>query len=351
MPSDTASIRILRLALATSLCLAFSQIVNWDLSFVAAVFTMFILVLPLPALKLKSGIVFVIVLTVAVYGGLALLPLLLNQRWVGILLLSLAMFYCFYHTARGGNPIIGTFATIGLGLATAVGTVSIDGALTAAKGLSVAAMVGILFVWIGHALIPDPISRPAQPPPQEPPPAKPGEATARRNAFRSLVIVMPVLMFFLLSSASASYLALMIKVVSMARQASGEQTKQVAKSLLVSTLIGGVAAMIAWEVLTIWPSLLMYTLLVALGGLVMGARIFTGSGLHPTGPTWSYGYLTMLVVLAPAVMDGIAGNPAGAAFWSRLMMFGYATVYGVGAVWLFDTLWPAAKNEPQGQLA
>ena len=44
-----ASVRILRMALGTALSMLFSQIVNWPLSFVAPVLTMFILSLPLPA--------------------------------------------------------------------------------------------------------------------------------------------------------------------------------------------------------------------------------------------------------------------------------------------------------------
>ena len=159
--------------------------------------------------------------------------------------------------------------------------------------------------------------------------------------------MMPVLFFFLLSSASASYFAVMIKVATMAQQAGSDQTKTAGRSLLASTLIGGVSAIIAWEILSIWPSVLMYSLLIGLAGLVIGAKIFAGPGMAPDGPTWSYGYLTMIVVLAPAVMDGIGGNPAGAAFWSRLLMFVYATIYGVAAVYIFDAFWPARKGSPQ----
>ena len=71
----------------------------------------------------------------------------------------------------------------------------------------------------------------------------------------------------------------------------------------------------------------------------MGPKIFAGPGMHAAGPTWSYGYLTMLVVLAPAVMDGQTGQSADAAFWGRLQMFIWAAVYGTGAVFIFDTLW------------
>ena len=339
---DIASVRILRMALGTALSLWFSQVLAWPMSFIAAVFTMFILAVPIPAPKVTSGIKFVLVLLMAVYAGLALLPLLLNQRWVGILLLTLVVFYSFYYTARGGNAVVGAFATVGIALATAVGTVSIDGALAAAGGLGVGAVVGVLFVWIAHAILPDssaaPISKPSVVPAAKPP--KPNPAAARRNALRSLAIVMPVLLWFLLSSASASYLAVMIKVASMGQQTEADQTKQVGQSLLLSTVIGGIGAIIAWQVLSIWPSLLMYTLLIALAGLLMGPRIFAGAAMHPAAGTWSYGYLTMIIILAPAVLDGTTGNTADGAFWSRLGMFFYATIYGVIAVSVFDAFWP-----------
>ena len=320
---DIASVRILRLALGTALSLWFSQLVGWPLSFIAAVFTMSILALPL-----------------------ALLPLLLNQRWVGILLVTLALFYSFYFPARGGSPVIGTFATVGLALATAVGSVSVDGALAAAGGVTVGAIAGISFVWIAHAALPDSMAAPVTGPRPAPAAApEPDLAAARRSAVRSLVIIMPVLLWFLLSSASASYLAVMIKVASMAQQAEAEKSKLVAKSLLISTVIGGAAAIIAWQLMRIWPSLLLLTLLVGLAGLFIGPKIFHGPGMTPAAGTWSYGYLTMLIVLAPAVQDSIGGTSADVAFWSRLQMFFLATAYGMVAVTVFDAFW-REKPEP-----
>jgi uncharacterized membrane protein YccC len=346
---DIASVRILRLALATSLSMLFSQIINWPMSFLAPVFTMFILALPLPALSLKKGVMFVLVLVVCSYAGLALLPFILNQRMVGIGLLTLALFHSFYYTARGGSPVLGAFATIGLAITTSIGTVSIDAVLGVLQGLSIGAVVGVAFVWIGHAILPDSSARveKAQSAAVKPEPKKPDPAAARRSAWRSLLIVMPVIIWFLMSSASASYAAVMIKVASMGQQAGLDQTRQTGRSLLYSTLIGGVGAIIGWQVLSIWPSLLMYTLLIGLGGLLIGSRIFAGKGLHKNGPTWSYGFLTMIVVLAPAVLDGQAGSSADAAFWSRLNMFVLATLYAIGAVFIFDTLWPSKQEDSE----
>jgi len=344
-----ASVRILRMALGTALSMLFSQIGNWPMAFVAPVLTMFILSLPLPVLKLDAGIKFMLVFIVAIHAGLVFLPFMLNQRMVGILLLGLALYHSFYFTARGGNAIIGAFATVGLALVTSVGTVSTDAVLALTGGLSIGAVFGVSFVWVAHACLPDSIARPqpVQAPKAQPKPQKPDLEAARRSAWRSMVIVMPVILWFMLSSASASYAAFMIKVSSMGQQAGIEQSRQAGKSLLMSTVIGGVGAIVAWQVMSIWPSLIMYVLLVGLGGLIMGPKIFAGPGMHPAGPTWSYGYLTMLVILAPAVMDGQAGQSADAAFWGRLQMFIWATIYGTGAVFVFDTLWrrkPSQEN-------
>ncbi len=344
---DIATVRILRMALATALSMWFSQAVNWPMSFIAPVFTMFILALPLPAMSFKNGIKFIIVLVGCAYAGLALLPFILNQRMVGIGLLTVALFHSFYFTARGGSPILGGFATVGLALTTSIGTVSIDAVLGVLNGLTLGAIFGISFVWIGHAILPDSCARmeKAQTPAAKPEPQQPELAAARRSAWRSLSIVMPIIIWFLMSSTSASYAAVMIKVSSMGQQAGIDQTRQAGKSLLLSTFIGGVGAIIGWQVLSVWPSLVVYTLLIGLAGLVLGARIFTGPGMHPKGATWSYGFLTMIIVLAPAVLDGQTGASADAAFWSRLNMFILATLYAIGAVFIFDTLWPSKKKE------
>jgi hypothetical protein len=203
-------------------------------------------------------------------------------------------------------------------------------------------VIGISFVWIAHVLVPDSLGRvDASPPPSKPaPPPPPDLAEARWSAFRSLLIVFPLALWFMLSSASTSYVPVMIKAASMGQQATMEDARLAGRSLIMSTLIGGIGAIIGWNVLRIVPTLPMYALIIALGALVMGRRIFQGAAMHPQAGTWSYGYLTMIVILAPAVMDSAGGTSADAAFWSRLMMFALTTIYGVAAVFVVDAFRP-----------
>ena len=358
MPTDKssgmniASIRILRLALGAGLAMWFSQAAAWDMSFIAPVFAIVLLATPLPALSLQSGLKFVLALTLAIYSGLFLLPFLVYQLGVGILLLTLVLFWSFYFPAKGGSAIIGTFVTIGLTLTVAIGSTSIDGFLQLAAGVSVNALLGIAFVWLAHALLPDSMAQvsPQSSGPASIPTASPPDlATARSHALRSLVIVFPVCLLVLLSSNGAAYAAVMIKVASMGQQTSTQGTAQAARSLLGSTVIGGIGAIIAWQVLSLWPSLLMYTLLIGLAGLLIGPRIFKDQGMHPNGATWSYGYVTMIIILAPAVLDGMGGSDAGTSFWQRLIMFIGATLYGVIAVYVFDAFWPKRSRQAKAE--
>ena len=74
----------------------------------------------------------------------------------------------------------------------------------------------------------------------------------------------------------------------------------------------------------------------------MGRRIFQGRALHAEAGTWSYGYVTMLIVLAPAVLDN-SGDAAGSLFWTRLLILIGATLYGVVAVRVVDAFRPEAQ--------
>ncbi len=328
--------RILRLAAGTALCLWVSQAVGWTLSYVAPIITLVVLALPMgrPPPKFLAFLVGAVV--ASVYGSFALLPLLLNYRLAGLIVLAVVLFHVFYMTARGKPAVLGTLLTIGITLTVAVGSVSVDGLIVAAHSVTAGVIVGAAFAWLAHLLLPDPPFGTAAPQP----PVTAAEQP-ERLALRSLAVVFPVSVWFLLSPASASLIPVMIKVAAMGQEATAQRTRQAARSLLVSTATGGIAAVLAWHILGIWPSLTLYTLLVGIAALWFGARIFAGTGLAADGDTWSYALLTMIVVLAPAVLDSQFGSAAPVGFYTRLFMLLGASLYGVLAVFVFDRLWPS----------
>jgi len=297
-----------------------------------------LLALPLPGVSLKQGVIFIIALIIPLWTTTwFLLPVLTYQPIAGMLLLIAGCFWCFYYSASGGSPIMGSLLTMGLAIVAAVGSVSIDAVIAVNTAVSLNAIVAVLIFWLAHVLLPDkPLEGGQKARPKVEPPSR---QEAIRSAWRSTAIVLPIIVFFLFYAGSASYLAVMIKVASMGQQAENDATKAVGKSLLLSTVIGGIGAVIMWNVLSIWPSLLNYVLLVLLGGLIMGRKIFQGEGMHSGAEVWSYAFLTMLVIIAPTVTDGPGGAAAAVKFFDRILMMGWATLYGVAAVYVFDAFW------------
>jgi hypothetical protein len=345
--------RILRLALGTTLAMAVTQVIAWPMSFIAAAVTMLLLALPLPAPTPASAIKLVVALAVPAYAGLLLLPFLEHVRLAGILLVIMALFGAYYYTARGGAPVMGVFMTMGVTITITVGSVSPQLALIVINAITVGAIAGMVFVMLAFALLPDlPMPLPGRGA-AEKPPAKPGPSleTARRNAFRALAVVLPLVIVFLFSASSVAYVPVMMKVSSMGQQANAQTSRAMGRAQLESTIWGGVGAIIIWQIMSIWPSLLMFCLLIALGCLVYGARIFQGPAMHPKGAMWSYALMTMIILVAPAVSDSIIGSDVSSSFYSRLLLFLGIAVYGTVAVAVFDAFWPGREESGQPQEA
>lgn len=338
--SDVANRRILRLALGTGMSMAFSQLIGWPLSYIAAVFTMFLLALPLPAPGWKSVFKFSLAIVAPAYLGMLLLPFLMHARWAGVILVILSLFGSFYYSARGGSPVLGMFMTTGLTLVVTVGSVSPEALMFVIDGIAVSAIAGISFVVIAHVLLPDvPVSEAADAKPPQPS-VMPTRPEAWKNAFRSLSVVLPLVLVFLFISTSTSYVVIMIKVASMGQQASVEATRAMGRQQLQSTLWGGLGAILGFLVISVSASLLMFCLVIVIACLVYGRRIFKGQAMHPLAAMWSFALLTMIIILTPAITGG---NDIGAAFWTRLILFIVIAVYGTIAVAVFDAFWPDKK--------
>ncbi len=326
-PQHTAR-RTLRLALGSSLSLLISQLLALPLSFLMPLLTMVLLMSPMPAPNLKKAIVIFAALLLPTLISMAILmPLFEISKGAALLLLLPAWFGCFYFSAKGGAPVIGLLMSLGLALVIAIGSVNISAMQLVAQSLAISAALGIAMVMVAHALLPDQCSPPATQPADHT--AETNLDTIRQRALRPLLIVFPVVIFCLFSSNSMAYLPLMLKTASMGQQASSADTRNMARALLASTLWGGLLALIGWQLLTIWPSLLLYTLFIAIVCCLIGPKIFADH--TASAEMWNYALITMLVILAPSLTDSLTSDSASHTFYSRLLLFIAIALYGMAA--------------------
>jgi len=335
---SAAEQRILRFACGSAAALLISQTFAWQYSYLAAVFAATFLSLPIAPPRLKGGVVFVLLLAGALLLGLLLIGPLKHYELAGLMLQGLMFFLVFYYSIAGGNPLVVSLAIAGLAAVPVVGVVSSAAAVVICQSLLKSGLLALGILWTFHALFPDP-PLPVNALPAPAP--RPDKTATGRLAARSTLVVLPVITW-LLATSGLSYIAVAIKVSSMGQQASVDSSSQAGRALLLSTFIGGVGAVVIWAVLSVWPSLLLYTLTVGLTGLFVGRRIFAGAGIAATGQIWSYGFVTMLIILGPVVLD--SGDAAGARFFDRIFMFSLATIYSVVAVWIFDTI--VSRRQP-----
>jgi hypothetical protein len=340
--------RIFRLAFGVSLALTFSQTFNWPAAYLTGVLTLILLGVPGPAPNIKKGLGFVIVLLLPLcIGSLIFMPLFEFARWAGIILFILALFGCFYFSSSGGSPILGLLMVMGLSVIAVIGSVSIDVLLTMISSMALSAPASLLFVWLAHAFFPE-LPTEQKAPPQVP---KPSQYQAIHFAMRSLVVLLPVTIYVLFSADSTALLPVMLKVLSMAQQANSSSSGKLGIEQIQSTLLGGLAAIIAWQFMSIWPSLILYGLIIAIAGLVFASKMFKGYAMHENADMWSYAFLTMVIILTPALADGQTADGASSAFYSRLVLFIFIGMYGWLAVTVFDAFFPFKQKSPDNKLA
>ncbi|MDH3915177.1 MAG: DUF2955 domain-containing protein [Chromatiales bacterium] len=328
--------RALRLATGTTLALLFGELAGWNAAFLSAVLAATILALPFPAPTLKAGFSFVLMLAVSLGIGLLLLVPIHEWPFAGVILIGLGLFGIFHYAARGGNPIIAGFMGLGLAVVPALGSESVTAAVLITASLVKSGASCMLFVWIAYAIFPEPHETKAQLAAMRAAKAaapKPDPRAAVFAALRALFVTFPVLLYFLMAPETSKYMVVLIKSMTLGQQANVGGSAQAARSMLLSTLIGGLAALLIWVTLRIWPSLIVYVLGILIASLFLGRRVFAGKGLAADGPMWSYALVTLLVILGPAVAPTSTANFQ---FSLRIFLMLVVTVYGIGAMFLFD---------------
>ena len=320
---------VLRLTLGLGLAVLVAYGFALPMPFAVSLMSILVLCKPGPPLPPTKGVVIAVIFVALAAFGVLMVPLLENYAWSGILLTGTILYGIFYLGLIRANPLtvvlVISFAVIPVA---GVADQAIAGMLSLT--LAIGILIGALVSSASSALFPDPPTPAAH----GPAPAFASHEAARWIALRATVIVMPV--FVLALTNPSFYVAAIMKTVALSQQAGEVDARFAGSELIGSTLMGALVAAIVWLGLSLHPSLWMLAL------WMMGAALWTGSGIFGTRSTsfrpsfWSNALITMLILLGPAIEDSASGKSVLTASAVRTGLFVAVALYAWGTVWVLD---------------
>ncbi len=136
-----------------------------------------------------------------------------------------------------------------------------------------------------------------------------------------LFILLPVLLLFFIFKLSGGLLILIfIGILSMSPALANVK---VGKFMIIANILGGLFAIIGYQLLVFVPMLPFMILITLLIGFVFGSKLFSDSKLAPIFGT---GFSTFLLILGSVTSSD---DEAGSAVWSRLIQIAVAVIYVV----------------------
>lgn len=325
--SEPASARCFRLSFGIGLATFAAYALAIPLGYLLLVITLALLAKPVPPPSAKGAVILVIVTLVTAVFGMLLGPVLTYVPVAGVLLSLSGVALAVVVGQRPGMAIIGSLMILASTIIAVVAAQSSAAAVTLVKVL-VAVMIGaVIIAHLAHALFPEPPGS-AQPP-APPPPGNPG-----RIALRAAVIMLPPLLFALANP--ASYIMLLMKGASLAQQAESTTTRRMAGEIVGATALGGVSALLFWNLLQLWPGLLLLALGMALAALIMARPLYGAVTSRFSADWWQFAITTMIILIGPAVADTASADNILRVMFVRFLTFLALGLYAAAAVHLLD---------------
>ncbi len=322
--------RVFRLATSVALALAIAYGLGMDLPYLVPMFAFMLGAAPKPPMALKGLIGLLLVLSLTLGLGLLLLPFLLHYALTGLLLVFVGLFIANYLSLNLGKVGAATLLAVGLTMITAAGTISPALASGIISVLIVAVVLSVLCQWVVYPFFPEDSDSTAQPD------APATVSDSNWLALRANLIIFPTYIFVLTNP--AAYLPLLMKAVSLGQQTTMMNARDAGRELVLSTLVSGLFAILLWLGLSIAPNLWMFFLWTLLGTIYLAAKFYAVIPTRFPPSFWQNVFVTMLLLLGPAVQDSANGNDVYKAFAVRMGLFLMLTIYAWMALILLEWL-------------
>jgi hypothetical protein len=246
-----------------------------------------------------------------------------------IVVVGLLIFLEFLAAARG-KAAAGIFL-ITTSFVPLMAVSSIDLAYGLVHDLVAGSILALLLVFVVHALFP------AGGTPQQGPAKTVQEEAPVVAALANAVVVMSLFVYFMGSGTPTSIIVIMVTTITILQQ-SAIAGRDAAFGLVIGNIAGGLAASVAYFMVSLLPAPAFLFLVVLFFGLVFGARIAESDKM---APVYTVGAATFLVVLGL----GLSPLPQDSAtlFVSRVATVIVASLYAIGVATVLRSLFAKSR--------
>ncbi|ENQ8701771.1 DUF2955 domain-containing protein [Vibrio harveyi] len=285
--------RILRFTIGVGLAVFLAAWINWQLAFVAPVFTAKFLI-DKPNLHRETIYELLLALIATMGLGLFLSGGITQYPIVLLIAVGLMMAWGYYLFT---DPKWNLFATILLIAVLMLPFMAINNpaiSVVLASGLAISGAVSVAIFALVHIYLPEPDSEFAG---YAAPPI--GKEQRWHASFRAMLISFPVVCFFFIFQISEALLTMMF-VALLSLMITSEKSVKLSAFLIISNGIGGILAILAFSILAIVPSIFFYTAFIALLAVLIGKKIYT---VPEKAPIFATAFSTLLVLIGSTLMS------------------------------------------------
>lgn len=271
---DLRAARILRYSVGVTATAAIAFSVAWPLFFLTPVLAAVFLAMPLPAPTVRDVVQNITYVLAAFALGITFTLFLLPYPLVYVPALGLALFHIYYLANRGGPLWLVLMSLIAVLLLPMLGTTHDALASGVAFYFVLSSFLAVVSVFLAHRLVPDPPGG-ARAPAARPFPAGYSQAAAL-TALKSTSVILPLAVLFIAANLSGQILVLMFAAIfSLSPELS--KGRDAGRNSLISTLTGGLVALVFYALIVAAPELAFFVALLLLTMLLYATGIFSDS--------------------------------------------------------------------------
>jgi hypothetical protein len=305
-----------RIAIAAAAGFTLGHLLGWDFPFLPSLIAVQLLSAR-RALDLKHAVGFVVLMAVGCTVSLFVALMFADRPLSLILMVGLMIFLEFLALARGkaaAGIFIMTTSFVPL-----MAVSSLDLAYGLVHDLIAGSILALLLIFIVHALFPErgSVEQAA------------ASQTARESApvaaaLANTGVLMSLFVYFMGTGTPTSIIVIMVTAVTILQQSAVAGTGT-ALGLIAGNIGGGLAATIAYLLISLLPSPAFLFLVVLFFGLVFAAKIASGGKLAPVCTVGAATFLTVLGLgLSPLPQD------SASLFLARISTVILASLYTIG---------------------